>query len=62
MQADYSELIAENFGPNANYVETLLERFRSDPSLVDESWRAYFTEMIGGNGHAQAATTTAIAT
>jgi 2-oxoglutarate dehydrogenase E1 component len=29
-------------------VEGLLSRFRSDPSLVDESWRAYFTELLGG--------------
>ncbi len=46
-QIDYSQFIAENFGANANYVETLLDRFRSDPSLVDESWRAYFAEMLG---------------
>src|SRR5262249_37809176 len=44
---DLSELIAENFGANATYVETLLARFRSDPSLVDESWRAYFEELLG---------------
>src|SRR5689334_5861635 len=44
---DFSEVIAENFGANATYVETLLARFRSDPSLVDESWRAYFEELLG---------------
>jgi len=44
---DFSEIIAENFGANATYVEGLLARFRSDPSLVDESWRAYFTELLG---------------
>ncbi|HEY0077353.1 MAG TPA: multifunctional oxoglutarate decarboxylase/oxoglutarate dehydrogenase thiamine pyrophosphate-binding subunit/dihydrolipoyllysine-residue succinyltransferase subunit [Pyrinomonadaceae bacterium] len=47
-RTDYSEFIAENFGANATYVEALLSRFRSDPSLVDESWRVYFTEMLGG--------------
>jgi len=46
-QIDYSQFIAENFGANANYVEALLERFRSNPALVDESWRAYFAEMLG---------------
>jgi 2-oxoglutarate dehydrogenase E1 component len=46
-QIDYSQFIAENFGANANYVETLLERFRSNPALVDESWRAYFADMLG---------------
>ena len=53
--SDFSEIIAENFGANANYVEGLLSRFRSDPSLVDESWRTYFSELLGdradGNGH-----------
>src|SRR5437867_11539174 len=48
---ELSEIIAENFGANATYVETLLARFRSDPSLVDESWRAYFEELLG-NGRA----------
>src|ERR1051325_6102464 len=47
VRSDLSELIAENFGANATYVETLLARFRSDPSLVDESWRAYFEELLG---------------
>jgi multifunctional 2-oxoglutarate metabolism enzyme len=46
-KTDLSELIAENFGPNATYVEGLLSRFRSNPELVDESWRAYFTELLG---------------
>ncbi|HXI26111.1 MAG TPA: multifunctional oxoglutarate decarboxylase/oxoglutarate dehydrogenase thiamine pyrophosphate-binding subunit/dihydrolipoyllysine-residue succinyltransferase subunit [Pyrinomonadaceae bacterium] len=53
VQSDLSELIAENFGANATYVETLLARFRSDPSLVDESWRAYFEELLG-NGQSPA--------
>src|SRR5215510_4836517 len=52
---DLSEVIAENFGANATYVETLLARWRSDPSLVDESWRAYFEELIGSNGDAATA-------
>ena len=46
-KTDLSELIAENFGANATYVETLLARWRSDPALVDESWRAYFNELVG---------------
>lgn len=47
MRPDLSELIAENFGANATYVEGLLGRFRSNPDLVDESWRAYFSELLG---------------
>ena len=58
VQSDLSELIAENFGANATYVETLLARFRSDPSLVDESWRTYFEELLA-NGH-QGASTAAV--
>ncbi|MFL6227525.1 MAG: multifunctional oxoglutarate decarboxylase/oxoglutarate dehydrogenase thiamine pyrophosphate-binding subunit/dihydrolipoyllysine-residue succinyltransferase subunit [Pyrinomonadaceae bacterium] len=46
-RTDFSEIIAENFGANATYVETLLERFRSDPALVDEAWRTYFNELTG---------------
>ncbi|HEX8292416.1 MAG TPA: hypothetical protein VF570_11710, partial [Pyrinomonadaceae bacterium] len=52
---DLSEIIAENFGANATYVEGLLSRYRSNPTLVDEAWRAYFAELLGdgadgGNG------------
>ena len=45
-----SELIAENFGANSTYVEGLLARWQSDPTLVDESWRTYFEELVGPNG------------
>lgn len=45
---DLSRFISENFGANATYVEGLLSRFRNDPALVDESWRAYFTELLTG--------------
>jgi multifunctional 2-oxoglutarate metabolism enzyme len=48
-KTDVSEVIAENFGANASYVEGLLDRFRKDPMLVDESWRIWFTELLGGN-------------
>lgn len=54
-KTDLSEIIAENFGANATYVEGLLSRFRSNPELVDESWRAYFTELLGDGHQAPAA-------
>ncbi|MGB7923844.1 MAG: hypothetical protein WCF57_11425, partial [Pyrinomonadaceae bacterium] len=57
-----SEFIAENFGANATYVESLLSRFRSDPSLVDESWRAYFTELLDSSGGATSAAASGAAT
>ncbi|HEV7376976.1 MAG TPA: multifunctional oxoglutarate decarboxylase/oxoglutarate dehydrogenase thiamine pyrophosphate-binding subunit/dihydrolipoyllysine-residue succinyltransferase subunit [Pyrinomonadaceae bacterium] len=45
-KTDLSQFIAENFGANATYVEGLLSRFRNDPALVDEPWRAYFNELL----------------
>jgi 2-oxoglutarate dehydrogenase E1 component len=50
---DLSEVIAEEFGANATYVQGLLERFRSNPDLVDDSWRAYFSELLGDGANAQ---------
>ncbi len=50
-----SEYIQENFGANASYVEGLYERFKSDPNLVDESWRTFFSDLLGGNAPAQEA-------
>ncbi|HKE56839.1 MAG TPA: multifunctional oxoglutarate decarboxylase/oxoglutarate dehydrogenase thiamine pyrophosphate-binding subunit/dihydrolipoyllysine-residue succinyltransferase subunit [Pyrinomonadaceae bacterium] len=47
-KTDLSEVIAEEFGANATYVQGLLERFRNNPELVDDSWRAYFTELLNG--------------
>ena len=44
--ADFSEFIAEEFGANATYVQGLLERYRNNPELVDDSWRAYFRELL----------------
>ncbi|MEO8042222.1 MAG: multifunctional oxoglutarate decarboxylase/oxoglutarate dehydrogenase thiamine pyrophosphate-binding subunit/dihydrolipoyllysine-residue succinyltransferase subunit [Acidobacteriota bacterium] len=41
-----SAFIADNFGANASYVEGLLVRFQADPMSVDESWQAYFGELL----------------
>ena len=54
---DLSQVIAEEFGANATYVEGLLERFRSNPELVDDSWRAYFSELTS-NGATATVTST----
>ena len=58
-------MIAEEFGANAAYVQGLLDRFQSNPALVDDSWRSYFSELLGdgagaptqqaGNGASSAA-------
>jgi 2-oxoglutarate dehydrogenase E1 component len=45
-----SAFIADNFGANATYVESLLARFQADPKSVDESWQSYFAELLGSNG------------
>ncbi|MDQ3633834.1 MAG: multifunctional oxoglutarate decarboxylase/oxoglutarate dehydrogenase thiamine pyrophosphate-binding subunit/dihydrolipoyllysine-residue succinyltransferase subunit [Acidobacteriota bacterium] len=51
-----SEFIQENFGANASYVEGLYNRYKGDPSLVDESWRNYFDDVLnGGNGQTSTA-------
>ncbi|MEO7659843.1 MAG: 2-oxo acid dehydrogenase subunit E2, partial [Pyrinomonadaceae bacterium] len=47
-KSNLSNYISEAFGSNANYVEGLLDRYRSDPSLVDESWQIYFSELLSG--------------
>jgi 2-oxoglutarate dehydrogenase E1 component len=49
-KTDLSQFIAENFGANATYVEGLLNRFRNDPQLVDESWRTYFSDLLSDGG------------
>ena len=61
VRTDLSEVIAENFGANATYVEGLLSRFRSNPELVDESWRTYFAELLGDGSGQTAGSATAIA-
>jgi 2-oxoglutarate decarboxylase len=45
---NFSEFIKESFGSNATYVEGLLERYKTDPKLVDESWQAYFGDLLSG--------------
>jgi multifunctional 2-oxoglutarate metabolism enzyme len=60
-KTDLSELIAEEFGANAAYVQGLLDRFQSNPELVDDSWRSYFTELLGDGAAGNGATAAAVA-
>ena len=46
--ANLSAFIKEAFGSNSTYVEGLLDRYRSDPKLVDESWQKYFSDLLAG--------------
>lgn len=43
-----AKFIEEAFGSNATYVIGLLNRYKSDPSLVDESWQVYFGDLLSG--------------
>ena len=56
--SDLSQVIAEEFGANATYVQGLLERFRNNPELVDDSWRAYFDELTSNGATVVVATAT----
>lgn len=60
LRTDLSEVIAENFGANATYVEGLLSRFRSNPELVDESWRTYFAELLGDGDSTESTSTSGV--
>jgi 2-oxoglutarate dehydrogenase E1 component len=40
------QLIADEFGVNADYVSELLSQFEKDPSSVGEEWRSLFDELL----------------
>ena len=44
--------ILEEYGVNADYVLELLDRYRSDPALVDAEWRDHFDALTGAEGAA----------
>ncbi|HEY9231926.1 MAG TPA: 2-oxo acid dehydrogenase subunit E2, partial [Blastocatellia bacterium] len=63
-EAELGELIAEEFGVNADYVSELLLQYTRNPHSVDEEWRGYFAELLSngqlpgappGNGAAKKA-------
>ena len=62
--ANLSEYIQEAFGSNSTYVESLLARYKTDPNLVDESWQAYFSDLLNdvvpseASSHGQASAVT----
>lgn len=47
--ASFAELFSQ-FGPNSGYVEELYQLYLSDPSLVGDSWAAYFASLNGNAG------------
>ena len=46
-EIDLSDELAAEFGGNASYVAELLNRFRANPTAVDDEWRRYFRERFG---------------
>ncbi|HVG21577.1 MAG TPA: multifunctional oxoglutarate decarboxylase/oxoglutarate dehydrogenase thiamine pyrophosphate-binding subunit/dihydrolipoyllysine-residue succinyltransferase subunit, partial [Blastocatellia bacterium] len=50
-RAELDQVIADEFGVNADYVGELLKQFESNPASVDTEWRSYFDDLLG-NGHA----------
>jgi 2-oxoglutarate dehydrogenase E1 component len=53
-KVNLADFIQESFGSNAKYVEGLLERYQTDPKLVDESWQEYFADLLNGGAAPQA--------
>src|SRR6185436_7998233 len=53
-EAELDQLIADEFGVNADYVSELLRLFERNPAAVDEEWSEYFRELRDGNGMPQA--------
>ena len=49
-QTEIDQLIADEFGVNADYVIGLLQQFERDRSSVDDEWRSFFDELLS-NGH-----------
>ncbi|MBV6496318.1 MAG: multifunctional oxoglutarate decarboxylase/oxoglutarate dehydrogenase thiamine pyrophosphate-binding subunit/dihydrolipoyllysine-residue succinyltransferase subunit [Acidobacteria bacterium] len=45
---ELSAFFEESFGSNAAYVEGLLNRYKKDPNLVDDTWQAYFCDLLNG--------------
>jgi 2-oxoglutarate decarboxylase len=45
---EIDRIIAAEFGVNASYVADLFQQFEKNPQSVDEEWREFFDEMLGG--------------
>src|SRR6266705_2570567 len=51
-QAEIDQLIADEFGVNADYVSELLAQFERDRSSVDDEWRSFFEELLSNGSDA----------
>jgi len=54
-QLEIEQLIADEFGVNADYVCALLAQFQRDRSSVDDDWRAFFDELLSSQDGASGA-------
>src|SRR5262245_25475422 len=62
---DYKEIaniIANDFGANATYVEDLMRQFQHNPHSVGDEWGAYFSNLLGANGAVKTEAQTVAAT
>src|ERR1044072_1651826 len=50
-QAELDQIIADEFGVNADYVSEILKQFESNTTSVEPEWRSYCDEQLD-NGHA----------
>src|SRR5690242_380763 len=53
-RTEIAQIIADEFGVNATYVNDLYQQFEQNRSSVDEEWRSYFEELLA-DGHKEAA-------
>jgi multifunctional 2-oxoglutarate metabolism enzyme len=51
-QTEIDQLIADEFGVNADYVSELLAQFERDRSSVDDEWRSFFEELLSNGSDA----------
>src|SRR4029453_3963847 len=49
-QTKIDQLIADEFGVNADYVLELLQQFEREPGSIDEEWRTFFVDLLS-NGN-----------
>lgn len=49
-QSELDQIIADEFGVNADYVLDLLQQYGQNPGSVGQEWRSYFDEVFANNG------------
>lgn len=47
---EITDIIADDFGANATYVEDLLRQYQHNPHSVGDEWGSYFYGLLNGNG------------